>query len=173
MKYVKKVKCDGYFLELVDGMLFATANIKSLALMLDHPDPRQMRVFSVEEFLQGMLPSEVKMPDAKPVDTASTNNWCIISCNSLYDPNETKNHWVPGVFREQVSNEEWFDLTAGSGPKVTATIKHWKSKLHSAQQLLACATDDMEKAEAQSCITQAETNIKMFLGGKGVFFGVS
>ena len=127
--YAERVGQSGFFLDLLDGMLFATKMEKELALILDTGD-RSSKPILARDHISQLLPPELAIEPSHPFDPKSKNWWCLVSCNALHDPEGVANHWVPAIFREQLTEDEEFLLSAEATRKCRREVIDKRGKIY-------------------------------------------
>ena len=112
-KYSEKVNDDGFFLGVADAFLFAVKQGKSFAIAVDPQPDRALEVLSARDYLCGILPENIQIErrEGDDLDTKSPDSWCIVSCDAKFAQEGERNHYVPAIFKDQLTQDEWFDRT--------------------------------------------------------------
>ena len=84
---------------------------KKLAVIVDDVESN-IRVCEIEDFVEHIFSDKsMQLPPPPVLDRLREDVWAMISRNALFDPKGPKNNWVPGFFQQQISEDQWFELT--------------------------------------------------------------
>ena len=133
-QYAASVKETGFYLDVQDAFLYAEE--KSCEVVVAVPMPKkksntlQLELGLLSQELMDVV-QDLTFNDAPSViDRTSSKMWVLISVNATFDPAEPKNHWLPGFFKEQLTQKDWEDLTIQSQQKEDAEFAELAKKLH-------------------------------------------
>lgn len=105
-----------------------------------------------------MLPADVEFPDFA---INRQKSWCIISTSAEYDTSANmRNHWIPGYFKESLSEDDWFALTYERRSAISNQIVEAQAELRTVV-LREPPHDPIEKMERESFIQEQQRHIQM------------
>ena len=117
------------------------------------------------------LLSEGEGPEPVEINPTDPHAWVIVSCNVNYDPDGVKNHWLPGFFREQISPDEWFEMTVVGLSNSVKEYREKKSQLEILKEqasILPLAADSLNAQIMQTQIHDLEEEVQRYLGFVGL-----
>eukprot|EP00435_Cladocopium_sp_Y103_P045847 s210_g13.t1 len=121
--YAESVATSGFYLDVIDAQLLAEHLERRLFIVVDR-DADQLEFQIVDDYLATMLPPGMHFADLDPAagDEPAGSDWCLLSCNALYDPVGVHNHWIPLLRKKSLPESIWIDLTAGAQSKFTLQL---------------------------------------------------
>ena len=143
-EYASQVRKDGGWLDVADAQLLTEYYGKSLALLCDLEN--DFMPVTAARVLASRLPAGFHFEDMDPLDRSCPSQWCLLSCNALYDPKGRSNHWMPAFFKEQVDKDVWSSLTAEARVQTNSEMASVQRQMRG---LLAMETIDDELIETQ------------------------
>eukprot|EP00435_Cladocopium_sp_Y103_P058102 s1370_g20.t1 len=137
-KYAESIRKPGTYLEVIDAELFSQQSGKMLVVGVDeHNSPIEVKRSSA--FWYTLVAGQEDGMSFPDVDRSDPNTWCIISCNARYDSSAPqRNHWIPAVFREQVTPEVYDSLTR-------AKCKAFNEKLSDIKKMINGLTEQKDE----------------------------
>ena len=130
--YANMIKVNGFFLEVVDADVFVKQIGGRIAVAMENP-LGAIEVLPCEMQWSPVLGPDLDIPEIDPRDP---NTWVLVSCNALYDPAGPKNHWIPGFFKDQISPDAFYDLTALAAQPITQKYRAKRDELLKVQDSL-------------------------------------
>ena len=104
IQYADAVRKSGFFLELIDAKLYAEMFKKRLVLV-DAVATADISYVDSSHILSVLAPGSV-FPDHGPLFEGSmADTWGICCLSAFYElsPESARNHWIPIIFKNQVS----------------------------------------------------------------------
>ena len=144
--YAASAAEDAFWLDWLDGVLFAENNEKTLGF-INYTNGVPLTIEHANDSLKRIPGCE----DAKEEVHAVPRNgdsWLVLSCNVQYDPHGPTNHWLPCVFKEAVAASTYAELTGQQIDSLKVQIASLES------ELLDVELEDEDIAEAQSVALQ-------------------
>lgn len=125
-RYAAKVARKGYYLDILDAELFACRCDVRLSIMLHSKDGLSAGL--VSKHLETFLPDDVRIDYGSSDPERKPDDWCLLSCNAVYDPEGVRNHWVPVFYKDSLSDEHWHALTASVQTQQSLEIASLKTR---------------------------------------------
>ena len=109
--YAKKVATSGFYLECIDGYLACLYFGYDYRIIVN-TELEEFKVIAYQDTLHALDAAAVDVP-AGPLQRDSKDTLCLACCaaNFSQDPSLAQNHYVPVLFKEQVSPDIWFYLS--------------------------------------------------------------
>lgn len=144
---------SGVWLEILDAELFSRLSGIDLWVVVDQKD-KKLEIQHSSQLWSVLLPQDCHIPVVPELDRK--NSWCLVSCSALYAAEDAaRNHWCCAFFREAITSELWFDLTAlqqSEHTQIMRTLK--KARLSVTEDYAGC-----EEAIVESAKHDLETRI--------------
>lgn len=143
LQYSEFASNEGSWLDVLDAAIVATNQNAFLQIILAKPDGK-VDIFGMNAYFASLIPG-MGYEDPSSRDRTSPKEWLFLSCNAdfLHENGSRRNHWIPCVYREQVSDEKFHELTVQARSKVQKDISQ--------------ATMALVKAEAR-CLEVGESD---------------
>ena len=108
--YALKVATPGFYLECIDGFLACLYFGFDYRIILN-TDLEDFKVVAFQDTLLSI--DAVDLLPAGPLKRDNKETMCLVCCaaNFSTDPSLPQNHYVPALFKEQISPEVWFYLS--------------------------------------------------------------
>jgi hypothetical protein len=165
------VATNGFYVDVVDAQLLAEHFRARLFIVVDK-NIDQLEFQIVDHYLSTMLPKGMHFDGLDPDEEIepSEGDWCLLSCNALYDPDGVHNHWVPLVLKTGVPDSVWIDVTAGSQSKVSFQLAEAECAEFALLTQLAELEDGSEELQImESELASQKDYVAMFLAGSRIF----
>lgn len=107
MRYAGKLAEEGMWLDYLDAGLAADKYEANVYFVVHIPG--DLEIVDLRNYIEQRTKLNLEALD--PCDRSSKTSWLFLSCSVNYDPNCIKNHWIPCVFKEQVTPEQYDELT--------------------------------------------------------------
>ena len=163
--YMEKIVQPGFYLESVDAAVFLDTDKKSLCIAVDE-GAGPLRVIKFRNFCKELLSTNQGQvaPADGGLDRSLPSNCCLVACNAIFDPSGPQNHWVPAFFKEQMSNEEFWDITVAGKSDVSTHLRKVKKQILELEEKKERAADEEKKLLLDSEISELSTEVKQLLG---------
>ena len=107
--YAGKVASDAFWLDWVDGVLFAENCDKTLGFITHcRAKGAPLTISHANDSLRQIPGLEAEGGNHAVERTSDT--WLVMACNVGYDPRGPCNHWIPCVFKEVVQKSTYDEL---------------------------------------------------------------
>ena len=170
-KYAADIRESGFWLEFVDAELFVRNTGGNLLLGIEQNAHSPLTLLTAADQFAHLFP-EGEGPESVEIDPKNPHSWVMVSCNVNYKPDGVKNHWVPGFFRDQISADDWFDLTVVALSKCVKEYREKKSQLELLKEqtgILPQASPGSLGAQImQTQIHDLEEEVQKYLGLVGL-----
>ena len=128
LDYAKSLEKKGTWLDYLDAGLCA-GNLGCRLHLMIHTE-NKFEIADIQSFVKQL--SEVDLGlEPEPLQRDSSKTWLLLSCNALFDDGRDapKNHWVPCVFKEQVTPEEYEELTVDARRQCMREVTSLQKKM--------------------------------------------
>ena len=118
-RYADLVGQDKFWLDLVDAQVFAAMTERSLSVVdtSSSYEPKPVKETWGSFLPKGDLPGLATFVDR-------TKGWCLLSCNARFDPEGPRNHWRPGIFKEQCEDSAQYEQLMEAERNLCAQKQH-------------------------------------------------
>ena len=167
-KYSQAVQKNGFFLELIDGQMYAEMQSRRL-LVVDSVANPVITFLDAAHIISCLAPGSI-FDDHGPLPPDSkgslTDIWGLCCVSALYDmcPMSPRNHWIPIIFKNQVSEEVWMAATTLAQKELRVKSSDLKKKLMRLEELEdELGEDEEDKVLWQSRCESVQREITQLL----------
>ena len=142
---------------------------KKLVVVVDDVESN-ITLCQIEDFAKHLGAECLQLPPPPVLDRRRKDVWAMVSCNALFDPKGVKNHWVPAFFQQQISEDQWFELTVVARNRIRVSMIEKKKMLQSSKEtrtkMVEEKADESAIADIASMIVAFEKDIEELLTSK-------
>ena len=144
--YAKQVAKAGFWLDLLDAVAASELHECNLGVIVPVKD-KELEVKAVDQHLKEIFPN-IQLCDNECLSLKKDceRTWLLLSCNADFDTAAQHNHWIPCVYRQQTTDEQYMALTLEARASVDRSIQQVQGKLKRA----LLSDDDDYTAEIES-----------------------
>lgn len=105
-------------------------------------------------------------------DLGDKHTWILVSVNASYDPHGPRNHWIPGFHKDQLTKDDYWDLSVIELKETKEQFRDAKTKLQhlrealEAQELLGDRCDQDGKEILKTQVIDVEAEVTKLLGNR-------
>lgn len=151
-RYAKKVSENRFWLDWLDAALFASQSDQALGFINYNDKSPKLVIENSSTFLNQIPGDHESFPTGELKKDGQT--WLLLSCNSSYDREGPVNHWLPCVYREQVSESVWLELVNQAIAKAKVAIVALEAEMG---DLELEEDGETQEALAASLLSQIDT----------------
>lgn len=164
--YMAKIIQNGSYLESIDAAVYLESEKKKNLCIAVDEGAGPLRVIRFRNFCKEFLETNQgrHVPPDVGLDRSLPSNCCLVACNALFEPTGQQNHWVPAFFKEQMSQEEFWDLTVAGKSDVSVHCRQVKKQIREMEEKKEHAVTQEHQVLLDSQISELEIEVKQLLG---------
>lgn len=140
--YAEKVGTRGC---IADLMLFGDSDRKEISLVVEGVEKDSaLAIVDLYDHIHSFVPSLI-IEGAPKMDPHSPNTWILLCVNASYKLEGDRNHYMPGFFKEQLSDSQYAKLTTQAWQEEERQIEH-------AQKQLSVFKRDTRKGQSEDVL---------------------